>query len=128
MTMYEFPEAGGKPDKLPIPDSQKARAELLHNELAEAIAENDETLLDLYFEHGELDEYQMRDGLKASLLRREIFPLFTVSAARTMETGRVLDFIGNVLPHPGLIEAEMESGEAVDRKSTRLNSSHVAIS
>lgn len=38
MTMYEFPEAGGKPDKLPIPDSQKARAELLHNELVETIA------------------------------------------------------------------------------------------
>src|SRR5690625_5837146 len=75
MTMNALPEAGGKPDKLPIPDSQKARAELLHNELVEAIAENDETLLDLYFEHGELDEYQMRDGLQASLLRREIFPL-----------------------------------------------------
>ncbi|HLR89594.1 MAG TPA: elongation factor G [Balneolaceae bacterium] len=114
MTMYEFPEAGGKPDKLPIPDSQKARAELLHNELVEAIAENDETLLDLYFEHGELDEYQMRDGLQASLLRREIFPLFTVSAARNMGTGRVLGFIGNVLPHPGLIEAELESGEAFE--------------
>src|SRR5690625_5918244 len=96
----------------------------------------------------------MRDGLQASLLRREIFPLFTVSAARNMGTGRVLGFIGNVLPHPGLIEAELESGEAfeinadsapslfcfktvyedhvgevsLDRKSTRLNSSHVAMS
>jgi len=32
MTMYEFPEAGGRPDKLPIPESQKAQAELLQNE------------------------------------------------------------------------------------------------
>src|SRR5690625_7765978 len=56
----------------------------------------------------------MIDGLQASLLRREIFPLFTVSAARNMGTGRVLGFIGNVLPHPGLIEAELESGEAFE--------------
>lgn len=56
----------------------------------------------------------MRDGLQASLLRREIFPLFTVSASRNMGTERVLGFIGNVLPHPGLIKAELESGDEFD--------------
>jgi elongation factor G len=96
MTMYEFPEDGGKPDKLPIPDSQRAQAELLHNELVEAIAENDETLLDLYFEHGELDEYQMRDGLKISMENRDIFPLFCACAERNMGSGRIMGFICNV--------------------------------
>jgi elongation factor G len=100
MTMYEFPEAGGRPDKLPIPESQKAQAELLQNELVEAIAENDETLLDLYFEHGKLDEYQMRDGLIMSMLNRDIFPLFCVSAGRNAGTGRIMSFIGNVAPDP----------------------------
>lgn len=100
MTMYEFPEDGGRPDKLPIPESQKAQAELLQNELVEAIAENDETLLDLYFEHGELDEYQMRDGLQMSLKNRDIFPLFCSCASRNMGTGRILGFLGNVSPSP----------------------------
>lgn len=100
MTMYEFPEDGGKPDKLPIPDSQRAQAELLHNELVEAIAENDETLLDLYFEHGELDEYQMRDGLKMSMENRDIFPLFCTCAERNMGSGRIMGFICNVMPDP----------------------------
>src|SRR5699024_9339021 len=47
MTMYEFPKKGGKPEKLPIPESHKSQAEILHNELVESVAENDEILLDL---------------------------------------------------------------------------------
>ncbi len=100
MTMYEFPENGGKPDKLPIPDSQKAQAELLHNELVESVAENDETLLDLYLEQGELTESQMREGLQISLLNRELFPVFCNCAERNMGTGRVMGFLGNVAPNP----------------------------
>ena len=100
MTMYEFPKDGGKPDKLPIPDSHKAQADLLHNELVEAVAENDETLLDLYLEQGELTESQMREGLHHSLLNRDIFPLFCCCAKRNMGTGRVMGFLGNVAPNP----------------------------
>ncbi|MGM0546250.1 MAG: elongation factor G [Bacteroidota bacterium] len=100
MTMYEFPEGGGKPDKLPIPDSHQAQADLLHNELVEAVAENDETLLDLYLEQGELTESQMQDGLHKSLMNRDIFPLFCCSAKRNMGTGRVMGFLGNVAPNP----------------------------
>ncbi len=100
MTMYEFPEGGGKPEKLPIPDSQQAQAELLHNELVESVAENDETLLDLYLEQGELTESQMRDGLQASLLNRDLFPVFCNSAERNMGTGRVMGFLGNIAPNP----------------------------
>ncbi len=100
MTMYEFPEGGGKPEKLPIPDSQQAQAELLHNELVESVAENDETLLDLYLEQGELTESQMRDGLQASLLNRDLFPVFCNSAERNMGTGRVMGFLGNIAANP----------------------------
>ncbi len=111
MTMYEFPEDGGRPDKLPIPESQKAQAELLHNELVETIAENDETLLDLFFENGELDEYQMRDGLKTSLVNRDIFPLFCACASKNMGTGRILGFLGNVAPSPMDRELILKNGD-----------------
>lgn len=100
MTMYEFPEKGGKPDKLPIPDSQRVRAEKLHLELVETIAENDETLMDIYFEQGELDEEQMQQGLHISLVNRQIFPLFCVCASRNMGTGRVMGFLDDVVPNP----------------------------
>ncbi len=100
MTMYEFPEEGGKPDKLPIPDSLKPKAEKLHQELVEIIAENDETLMDIYFEHGELDEEQMREGLHLSLVSGQIHPVFCVCAARNMGTGRVMGFLDDVAPNP----------------------------
>lgn len=100
MTMYEFPEEGGKPDKLPIPDSQKSQADLLHNELVEAVAENDETLLDLYLEQGELTEDQMQEGLQNALLSQDLYPLFCNCAQRNMGTGRVMGFLGNVAPNP----------------------------
>lgn len=100
MTMYEFPEGGGKPDKLPIPDSIKERADELHQELVEVIAENDETLMDIYFEHGELDEEQMQKGLHLSLVNGQIHPVFCSCASRNMGTGRVMGFIGDVAPNP----------------------------
>lgn len=100
MTMYEFPEGGGKPDKLPIPDSIKERADQLHQELVEVIAENDETLMDIYFEHGELDEEQMQTGLHLSLVNGQIHPVFCSCASRNMGTGRVMGFIGDVAPNP----------------------------
>src|SRR5699024_4783679 len=108
------PEAGGKPDKLPIPDSQKAQAELLHNELVESIAENDETLLDLYLEQGELTESQMRDGLQTSLLKRDLFPVFCNCAARNMGTGRVMGFLGNIAPNP------LEANQPLDNEGKKL--------
>ena len=104
MTMYEFPEGGGKPDKLPIPDSLRVRAERLHQELVETIAENDELLMDIYFEHGELDEEQMQKGLHLSLVNRQIFPLFCTCASRNMGSGRVMGFMDDVVPNP--IEAQ----------------------
>ncbi len=113
MTMYEFPEDGGKPDKLPIPESLKAQAELLHNELVETIAENDETLLDLYFEHGELDEYQMRDGLRQGMINRDIFPLFCTVASRNMGSGRIMGFISNTIPDPKTRPLPSASGDPV---------------
>ncbi|MBL7986289.1 MAG: GTP-binding protein, partial [Flavobacteriales bacterium] len=63
MTMYVFPDAGGKPEKRPIPAEEKERAEALHKELVEKAAENDETLMEHYFDKGELDEDEMRKGL-----------------------------------------------------------------
>ena len=52
MIMYKFKEGGGKPEKLPIPDDEKQKAETLHKELIEAIASNDESLMEIYFDKG----------------------------------------------------------------------------
>lgn len=98
MCMYVFPETGGKPEKKEIPVSEKAKAEQLHRELVEAVAVNDETLMEHYLEKGELDEDEMREGLKKSLIHHDLFPVFCLSAAKDMGPGRLMGFIDNVCP------------------------------
>jgi elongation factor G len=98
MTLYKFHDNGGKPEKLPIPDDERERADNLHKELVEAIASNDEALMEKYFDKGELDEDEMKDGLKKAMINHDIFPLFCLSATRNMGSGRLMGFIDNVCP------------------------------
>ena len=98
MKMYKFGPEGGKPEKHPIPEDQKELANRLHNELVEKAAENDEELLELYFEKGTLSEDEMRQGIKAGMLSHELFPVFCMSALQDMGSGRLMGFIDNVAP------------------------------
>lgn len=98
MTMYKFPATGGKPQKLPIPAEEVNRANALHNELVEKAAENDEKLMELFFEKGSLDEDELRAGLKAGMLNHQVFPVFCLSAKKNMGSGRMMGFIDNVAP------------------------------
>ena len=114
MTLYRFPPGGGKPEKLPIPAKEKEKAERLHNELVEKAAENDERLMELYFEKGTLDEDEMRQGLKAGMINQEIFPVFCMSAKQNMGSGRMMSFIDNVAPSPREAKPEIsEDGKEV---------------
>jgi elongation factor G len=98
MTMYKFLDTGGKPEKVPIPDEERERADQLHKELVESVASNDEALMEKYFDIGELDEDEMKSGLKKAMINHEIFPLFCLSAERNMGSGRLMGFIDNVCP------------------------------
>ncbi len=109
MVLYRFPAQGGKPEKLPIPNRQKEKAVSLHNELVEKAAENDERLMELYFEKGTLDEDEMRQGLKLGMINHQVFPVFCMSARQNMGSGRMMSFIDNVAPSP--TEAKPETIE-----------------
>ena len=98
MKVYKFGPEGGKPEKLEIPESEKEMADFLHNELIEKAAENDEELMELYFEKGSLNEDEMRKGIQKGMLNHELFPIFCVSALKDMGTGRLMGFIDNVAP------------------------------
>src|SRR5688500_9071326 len=106
MTMYKFKDNGGKPDKLPIPEDEKARAEELHKELIEAVASNDESLMEKYFDKGELEEDEMKMGMKKAMISHDIFPLFCLSAERNMGSGRLMGFIDNVCPSANEMPAQ----------------------
>ncbi len=115
MKMYKFSPEGGKPEKLEIPDDQKEWAKELNNELIEKAAENDETLLELFFEKGTLNEDEMRQGIKAGMLNHELFPVFCVSALNDMGTGRLMGFIDNVAP----AAADLKPEQSMDGKEVK---------
>jgi elongation factor G len=98
MKMYKFGEGGGKPEKMAIPANEKDRAEQLHNELVEKAAENDENLMELFFEKGTLNEDELREGIRIGMLNHELFPVFCVSALEDKGSGRLMGFIDNVAP------------------------------
>ena len=75
MKKYEWGPEGGVPTISEIPADQMDRANELHNALVEAAAENDETLMDKYFEEGHLTEDEMRNGIRKGLIDRSIFPV-----------------------------------------------------
>lgn len=100
MVMYKFPAGGGKPEKLPVPAEYQARANELHAALVEAAAENDDALMERFFEEGTLNEEDLARGLKIGLAHRQYFPVFCASGQQDMGSGRIMGFIHDVCPSP----------------------------
>ncbi len=98
MKKYEWGPEGGVPTISEIPEDQLERARELNRVLVEAAAENDEALMDKYFEQGSLTEDEMREGIRKGLIDRSIYPLFIVSALKDMGVRRMMEFLGNVCP------------------------------
>ncbi|MCF6243170.1 MAG: GTP-binding protein, partial [Bacteroidales bacterium] len=75
MKMYKWGPEGGEPEIVDIPADQMDKATELHNELVEAAAENDEELMEIFFEKESLTEDEMRKGMREGLIKRELFPV-----------------------------------------------------
>jgi len=100
MVMYVFPAGGGKPEKEDIPASEKERAMEMHNALVEAAAENEEGLMEKFFEAGTLTEEELTEGLRLAIAHQQIVPVFCCSATQNMGSGRIMGFINDVCPSP----------------------------
>lgn len=98
MKMYSWSPEGGKPTISEIPESEMEKARELNQKLVEAAAENDETLMEKFFDKGSLTEDEMREGIRKGLVTRSIYPVFCVSALRDMGVRRMMEFLGNVVP------------------------------
>ena len=98
MKKYSWGPEGGVPTIEDIPASELDRANELHRALVEAAAENDETLMEKFFEEEHLTEDEMREGIRKGLITRSIYPVFCVSAGKDMGVRRMMEFLGNVVP------------------------------
>ena len=89
---------GGKPTIEDIPAEEMDKAQEMHKALVEAAAENDEALMEKFFETEQLTEDEMREGIRKGMVTRSIFPVFCVCAGKNMGVGRLMEFLGNVVP------------------------------
>lgn len=98
MKKYSWKPEGGAPIIEDIPVEEMDKAMGLHKALVEAAAENDETLMEKFFESESLTEDEMREGIRKGLVTRSIFPVFCVCAGKDMGVQRLMEFLGNVVP------------------------------
>ena len=98
MKKYSWKAEGGSPIIEDIPAEEMDKAMELHKTLVEAAAENDETLMEKFFETETLTEDEMREGIRKGLVARSIFPVFCVCAGKDMGVRRLMEFLGNVVP------------------------------
>ena len=98
MKKYQWKPEGGAPEIMDIPAEELQKAQDLHNKLIEAAAENDEALMEKFFDQGALTEDEMRLGIRKGLALRDMFPVFCVCAGRDMGVRRLMEFLGNVVP------------------------------
>ena len=98
MKKYSWGPEGGAPTIEDIPAEEKDKAMELHRALVEAAAENDEGLMEKYFETETLTEDELREGIRKGLVTRSIFPVFCVCAGKCMGVRRLMEFLGNVVP------------------------------
>ena len=98
MKKFSWKPEGGVPTVEDIPAEEMDKAMELHKALVEAAAENDEGLMEKFFEEETLTEDEMREGIRKGLVTRSIFPVFCVCAGKDMGVRRLMEFLGNVVP------------------------------
>ena len=98
MKKYSWGPDGGEPTIEDVPADQMEKAHEMHKALVEAAAENDEGLMEKFFESDTLTEDEMREGIRKGLAARGMFPVFCVCAGKDMGVRRLMEFLGNVVP------------------------------
>ena len=100
----------------PVPSEMEDEVNEAREYLIEAAAEANDELMDLYLETGELDEDQIKAGIRARTLSNEIVPVLGGTAFKNKGVQAVLDAVVEYLPSPTevkAIEGTKTDGETV---------------
>ncbi|MGI6291769.1 MAG: elongation factor G [Bacteroidales bacterium] len=118
MKMIQFPANGGKAVVSDIPANEKDKAEELHNILIENAAENDEALMEKFFEEGTLSEEEVKQGLRMGIRDSSVFPVMCIAAKTDQGVTTLMDFIKDICPVPH----EMPYEKTKDGKELKYDS------
>lgn len=104
MKLYEYDANSSTATIKDIPESERTKLDSYRSELLETIAENDEQLMDKYFENGTLDDSELFPAVKKAIINRDIFPVLCVNAKNNFGTDYFVDFVLNFCPSPLEVE------------------------
>ena len=111
-------DGSGKYSEEKLPEEWQEKIKELHEELIEYVAESDDTLLEKFFEEGNLSEEEMREGLHRAIQNQVFIPVFCTTATQNIGTARLMDFISKYGSSPvdrATIQAEnANSGETIE--------------
>jgi elongation factor G len=118
---FQYPnDESGKVQEIEIPEALKSEAASQRQALVEMIAEQDDSLMEKYFEAGELSQDEVLSGLKQGILERKIIPIFCASALHNVAAHPILDAIVELLPNPAESTVVMEVEDGKDQPSSRV--------
>jgi len=101
ITMKAFQFGGdekGEFKEVDIPGDIQDEIQAKREALIEKIAENDEALMETYFENGDLNPEEIASGLKKSILSRDIYPVLLTDAFANIGVQQLVDFVISYLP------------------------------
>ncbi|MCC7262056.1 MAG: elongation factor G [Candidatus Latescibacteria bacterium] len=98
--MRLFTYANGASEQGAVPAQFEARANELHQQLVEAVAETDEMLMEKYFSEGELTPEELAAGLSRAVVQAQLFPLCFGDAYNSVGADRLLDTLVQYCPSP----------------------------
>lgn len=93
---YEFSTSG--PKEIPVPDELKEQMDAMQDRLVETAAENDEVLLDKYFEQGGLTKTDAVHGIRKGIATGNVIPIMAGSALNNRGVINLLDEIVTYMP------------------------------
>lgn len=93
---YEFTTSG--PKEIPVPDDLKQQMDEMEDRIVETAAENDEVLLDKYFEQGGLTRTDAIRGIRKGIATCNVIPIMAGSALNNRGVINLLDEIVTYMP------------------------------
>src|SRR5204863_8810718 len=84
----------------PVPGDMTGAVDAAREALVEMVAENDEKLMEKFFEAGTLTDDELVAGLRAATIAAKIFPLVCTSATLNLGAQQLLDAMLALLPSP----------------------------
>lgn len=111
-------DLGAKSEETEIPEAYRERAEQLHRDLVERVAETDEALTEKFILEEEISETELRSALRQATISGKLVPVLCGSALKNKGVQRVLDAVVDYLPSPldvpPIVGQNPKTGEPVE--------------